>query len=243
MGPPISRATTQHGRWGCHHLSCVHAHASPRFREQRPSMGGGAATALRPHPRKPPISRNDPARAVGLPPPVLRPPCPRKPLDLTSNDPGPSMGSGAATACLVSTSQAPDFAQRPSTGGGAATACPASSLSTQGPPISRAMTQDPAAPLPVLRPHPRKPPISRNDPARAVGLPPPVLHPHCPRKAPRSRDQRPRTSQPHYPSCVHTHASPRFRATTPHGRWSCHRLSCILTLHARPPDLASNDPA
>jgi hypothetical protein len=141
MGPPISRATTQHGRWGCHHLSCVHVHASPRFREQRPSTGGGAATASRPHPCKPPISRNDPARAVGLPPPVLRPPCPRKPLDLTSNDPGPSMGGGAATACLASTSQAPDFAQRPSTGGGAATACPASSLSTQGPPISRAMTQ------------------------------------------------------------------------------------------------------
>jgi hypothetical protein len=68
-------------------------------------------------------------------------PCPRKPLDLTSNDPGPSMGGGAATACLASTSQAPDFAQRPSTGGGAATACPASSLSTQGPPISRATTQ------------------------------------------------------------------------------------------------------
>src|SRR6266700_574659 len=90
---------------------------APRFREQRPSTGGGAATTLRPHPRKPPISRNDPARAVGLPPPVLRPPCPRKPLDLTSNDPGPSMGGGAATACLASTSQASDFAQRPSTGG------------------------------------------------------------------------------------------------------------------------------
>src|SRR6266568_4966211 len=90
--------------------------------------------------------------------------------------------------------QAPDFAQRPSTGGGAATTCPASSLSMQGPPISRATTQDPAAPLPVLHPHPRKPPISRNDPARAVGLPPPVLHPHCPCKAPRSREQRPSMS-------------------------------------------------
>src|SRR6266700_859839 len=92
-------------------------------------MGGGTATTCLPHPRKPLISRNDPARAVGLPPPVLRPPCPRKPLDLTSNDPGPSMGGGAATACLASTSQAPDFAQRPSMSGGAATAHLSSSTS------------------------------------------------------------------------------------------------------------------
>src|SRR6266700_1999423 len=128
MGPPSSRAATQHGRWGCHRLSCVlPVHASPSISQ---------------------ATTQDPAWAVGLPPPVLRP-------------------------------------------------------------------------------H-RKPPISRNDPARAVGLPPPVLHPHCPRKAPRSREQRPRTQQPHCPSCVHIPASLRFRTTTQHGRWGCHRPSFIL---------------
>ena len=181
------------------------------------------------------------------------------------------MGGGAATTCLVSTStQAPGFASNdPARVVGLPPPCvhihasPRFRATTQhgrwgchrlscilpvhaSPSISQATTQDPAwavgLPPPVLRPH-RKPPISRNDPARAVGLPPPVLHPHCPRKAPRSREQRPRTQQPHCPSCVHIHASPRFRATTQHGRWSCHRLSCILTVHARPPDLASNDPA
>src|SRR6266446_4253072 len=99
-------------------------------------MGGGAATTLCPHPRKPLISRNDPAWAVGLPPPVLRPPCPRKPLNLTSNDPGPSMGVGLPPPVL-----------RPH----------------RKPPISR---NDPARavglPPPVLHPHcPRKAPRSR----------------------------------------------------------------------------------
>jgi hypothetical protein len=107
------RPRTQHGRWGCHRLSCVH-HASPRFRATTQHGRWGChrlSCILTVHARPP---------------------------DLASNDPGPS----SPTARLASTStQAPDFAQRPSTGGGAATACPASSLSTQGPPISRATTQ------------------------------------------------------------------------------------------------------
>jgi hypothetical protein len=164
--PPVSRATTQHGRWGCHRLASTSTQA-PDF-AQRPSTGGGAATACpasslstqapRSHKQRP---RTQHGRwgchrlsCVHLASPRFRATtqhgrwgCHRlsciltvhaRPPDLASNDPGPS----SPTARLASTStQAPDFAQRPSTGGGAATACPASSLSTQGPPISRATTQ------------------------------------------------------------------------------------------------------
>ena len=61
--PPVSRATTQHGRWGCHRLSCVlPVHASPSISQattQDPAWAVGLPPpVLRPH-RKPPISRNE----------------------------------------------------------------------------------------------------------------------------------------------------------------------------------------
>jgi hypothetical protein len=119
-------AETQHTDHGRHR-------EPPDFASNDPAWAMGLPCPYGP----PDFASNDPAWAVGLPPPVLCP-RPRKPPVSRATTQHGRWGCHR----LASTSmQAPDFAQRPSTGGGAATACPASSLSTQGPPISRATTQ------------------------------------------------------------------------------------------------------
>src|SRR6267378_1544967 len=62
--PPISRATTYHGRWQFHCPSRVlHVTANPS------------------------LASNDPAQAVPVPPPVSRPPRHGEPPDIVSKDP------------------------------------------------------------------------------------------------------------------------------------------------------------
>src|SRR6267378_1178982 len=83
--PPISRATTHHGRWQFHRLSRVlHVTAN---REQRPIMGGGSSPARLASRLAPGLASNDPAQAVAVPLPVSRPPRHGKPPDIVSKDP------------------------------------------------------------------------------------------------------------------------------------------------------------
>jgi hypothetical protein len=111
-------------------------------------------------------------------------PCPCGPPDFVSNDPAQVVG--LPPPC-VHIHPSPQFCATTQHGWWSCHCLSCVLPVHASPSISQAMTQDPAwavgLPPPVLHPH-RKPPILRNDPAQAVGLPPPVLHPHCPCKAP-----------------------------------------------------------
>src|SRR6267143_108242 len=88
---PISRATTQHGRWQFHRPSRVlHVTTSPRSCECRPRTGGGRSTtrlASSMSRRAPDLASNDPSWAVAVPPPISRPPRHGEPPDIVSKDP------------------------------------------------------------------------------------------------------------------------------------------------------------
>jgi len=163
---------TQHRRWQHHRPSCVlHATASPRSRERRPSTGGGSSTARLASStsrRAPDLVSNDPSWVVAVPPPVSRPPHHSEPRSRK---------------------------QRRSTGGGSSTARLASSMSRRAPDLA---SGDPeravVAPPPVLHlPCHGEPPISRATAHHGwwqFHRPSRVLHVTA---SPRSCERRPRT--------------------------------------------------
>src|SRR6267378_560666 len=180
---PIWRAMTQHRWWQHHRPSCVlHATASPRSRERRPSTGGGSSTARLASStsrRAPDLASNDPSWVVAVPPPVSRPPHHSEPR---SRKQRPSTGGGSSTACLASSTsrRAPDLASGDPERAVVAPP-PVSHLPCHGePPISRATAHHgrwqfhrPSRVLHVTA----NPDLASNDPARAMAVPPPVSRP------------------------------------------------------------------